>query len=89
MFALPYILALLFLIGFVMFICGWDGAKIVFALVAIAVFGVELFIAACIHLVTYHFVTGNFTHNQWAAFLPVVFLAIVWTVHYHQLKPQR
>ena len=90
MFFLPYIAGIFFLIAlFLLFVLNWEGAKVLLFLCGLGVFLFELFIAACIHLVTWHIVTANFTRLHVLALAPVLFLGIVWTVHYFQLRPER
>lgn len=75
--------ALLFLLGFLMWLCGADGVTTLLTLAVIALGCFYMFLVACIHLVTMLFVPSG---SAWPLVTPCVFLALVALVHWRAFK---
>lgn len=74
---------ILFLIGFVMWLCGADGVTILLTLTVIALACLYLFMGGCIYLVTILLAPEG---SPWPLVTPLIFLAFVALVHWRALK---
>jgi hypothetical protein len=75
--------AILFLIGFVMWLFGADETTILLTLVVIGLVCSYLFLGACIYLVTLLFTPSG---SAWPFLTPILFFVLVALVHWRSLK---
>lgn len=75
--------AVLFLIGFVMWLFGADGTTILLTLTVVGMACFYLFLGACIYLVTILCIPNG---SIWPYITPLLFFVLVALVHWRALK---